>query len=97
MSAGTQLMEELRMIEDKLKHLDMENVEERSDIASRVGDVRHKLLSQKSFLENRSGYARSPTRLAKRPTHIERASETPPPQIIEEDAEHEQLDHTQLQ
>ena len=38
-------MEELQNIEDKLKNLDIENLDERSDIVSRVGDVRHKLLS----------------------------------------------------
>ena len=79
------------MIEDKLKNLDMDNIEERSDIVSRVGDVRHKLLSQKSFLESKSNMSKSPTRKMRRGmTYVERISETPPPQIIEEDVENEQ-------
>ena len=74
------------MIEDKLKNLDMDNIEERSDIVSRVGDVRHRLLSQKSMLDSRSITAKSPTR----PRQTEGTNETPQPQIIEEDVELEQ-------
>lgn len=90
---SSQLMEELKMIEEKLKNLDLENIEERSDIASRVGDVRYKLLSQKSFLSNLT-----PIRHRRRQSYLERISETPQPQIIEEEAENEQHQETvQLQ
>lgn len=73
-----------------INNLEYDNLDERSDIISRVDDMRHKLRSQQSLIESKSNYSKSPTRLRRRQTNIDKYNDTPPPQIIEEDVEQEQ-------